>query len=172
MREIIILVAAVSFAGCSKPCFHQAGTSMQQCKRDLLQCIDQAKTQQKSQAAPQVRSCMQAKGYDFVDADKIAPSAKRITVIASFETYWVLDCLDAAPAPAVTAQQAQPQPQQQPQAQPRVEPQPQNVPPAPQAKPIGYRARLDENGKHTLIPVYEHRQTQETNSPGSANGGQ
>lgn len=175
MRAIIILVVAVSFAGCAKPCFRQTGTSMQQCKRDLLQCINQAKTQQKSQAAQQVRSCMQAKGYEFVDADKIKPGTKRITVIASFETYWVLDGLDAAPArPAVTAQQVQPQPQPQPQAQPRLEPQPQaqNIPEAPQAKPIGYRARLDENGKHTLIPVYEHEQKQETNSPGSAKGGQ
>ncbi len=134
---------------------------MQQCKRDLLQCINQAKTQQKSQAAQQVRSCMQARGYEFVDADKIKPGTKRITVIASFETYWVLNGLDAAPArPAVTAQQVQPQPQAQ------------NIPEAPQAKPIGYRARLDENGKHTLIPVYEHEQTQGTSSAGSANSGQ
>ncbi len=130
---------------------------MQQCKRDLLQCINQAKTQQKSQAAQQVRSCMQARGYEFVDADKIKPGTKRITVIASFETYWVLAGLEAAPAgPTVTVQKEQPQ----------------SIPEAPQAKPIGYRARLDENGKHTLIPVYEHEQTQGTSSAGSANSGQ
>jgi hypothetical protein len=139
--------------------------SMKQCKRDLLLCIDQAQTQQKSQAARQVRSCMQARGYEFVDADKIAPGAKRITVIASFQAYWVLDGLDAAPAsPAVTAQ---PQPQPQAQSQPKTKAQ--DVPDAPQAKPIGYRARLDENGKYTLIPVY---QSEQAGSARSSNGGQ
>ena len=174
----MILVAAVSLVGCSRPCFRQAGTSVQQCKRDLMLCIDQAQMQQKSQAVQQVRSCMQARGYEFVDAGKVAPGAKRITVIASFETYWVLDGLGAAAAkPAVTArQQPQPKPQPQPQAQPepqaqaqlqaQVQPQAQSIPDAPQAKPIGYRARLDENGKYTLIPVYEGESTR------SSNGGQ
>jgi len=168
MRAIVILVLTVSFAGCSKPCFYQAGTSMQQCKRDLLQCIDQAKMHEKSQAAQQVRSCMQAKGYECLDADRIASGTKRVTVMASFETYSALDGLDAAPAsPTVTAQQQpQPQPQNQPEPQVQAQPQPevQNVPDAPQAKPIGYRARLDENGKHTLIPVYENQQTQQPSS--------
>ena len=157
MLAIVIIVSAVSFAGCSKPCFHRAGASIDQCKRDLLQCIDQARVQQNSQVAQRTRSCMQAKGYECLDADKIAPGAKRITVMTSFEMYMVLDGLEAAPAAGTVAAHEEQQ---------------QSVPETPQAKPIGYRARLDENGKHTLIPVYEHEQMQETNSPGSANGGQ
>lgn len=157
MLATIILVCAVSFAGCSKPCFYQAGTSIEQCKRDLLQCIDQAQVRQKSQLAQRTRSCMQAKGYECLDANKIAPDVERITVMVSFETYWVLDGLEAAPTGGAVAAQDE---------------QRQSVPETPEAKPVGYRARLDENGKHTLIPVYEHEQTQGTNSTRLANGGQ
>jgi hypothetical protein len=156
MLAIVILICAAFLAGCSKPCFHRAGASIEQCKRDLLQCIDHARVQQKSQLAQRTRSCMQAKGYECLDANKTSPDVERIVVMTSFETYWVLDGLEATPAgPTVTAHEEQQQ----------------SVPETPQAKPIGYRARLDENGKHTLIPVYEHEQTQETNSPGSADGG-
>jgi len=156
MLAIIIVVLAVSFAGCSKPCFYQAGTSIEQCKRDLLQCIDKARVQQKSQLAQRTRSCMQAKGYECLDADKVSPGMERIMVMASFETYWLLDGLEAAPAGGTVAAQEEHQ---------------ESVPETPEAKPMGYRARLDENGKYTLIPVYEHEQTQEASSLGLANGG-
>jgi len=88
---------------------------------------------------------MQAKGYEYLDANKIARGTERITVMASFETYWVLDGLDAAPAGGTLAVQEEPH---------------ESAPEIPAAKPIGYRARLDENGKHTLIPIYEQGQTQ------------
>ena len=156
MLAIVILVSAVSFAGCSKPCFYQAGTGIEQCKRDLLQCIDQSRVQQKSQLAQRTRSCMQAKGYECLDANKIAPDAERVMVMASFEMYWVLDGLEAAPAGGTVAAQEEHH---------------EGVSETVEAKPIGYRARLDENGKYTLIPVYEHEQTQETDSTRLANGG-
>jgi len=152
MLVIIILVSAVPFAGCSKSCFYQAGTSIEQCKRDLLQCIDQARVQQKSQLAQRTRSCMQAKGYECLDANKTAPGTERIVVMTSFETYWVMDGLEAAPAGGTVAAQEEQQ---------------QSVPVTPEAKPIGYRARLDEDGKYTLVPVYEHEQ--KTNSVPLAN---
>ena len=155
--SIVISISATFLTGCAKPCFYQAGKNIEQCERDLLQCIDQAQMQQKSQVAQQVRSCMQAKGYECMDMSEVAPGTKRITVMASFGTYWALDGRQAAPhGPGVAAQEEQQQ----------------SAPETAETKPIGYRARLDENGKHTLIPVYAHEQAQETDSAPSASGGQ
>lgn len=157
---IIVLVAVLFLAGCSEPCFYRAGTSIGQCRHDLLQCIDQAPTQEKSELEQRTRSCMQAKGYECLDAGKASAGLKRIMVRASFGTYWVADGLSAASAESRTVAARQQEPQQQQQS----------VAETSQAKPIGYRARLDENGKHTLIPVYEHELTAERGSSVSTEG--
>lgn len=159
---IIVLVSILSLAGCSKPCFYRAGTSIGQCRHDLLQCIDQAPTLEKSELEQRTRSCMQARGYECLDAGKASPGLKRIMVRASFGTYWVMDGLSTASTQSQTAAARQQEPQEQQQS----------VPETPPAKPIGYRARLDENGKHTLIPVYENELQSHTGSVPSASTGQ
>lgn len=156
LRAVVILVSAAACTGCSRSCFRKAGMSIEQCKRDLLQCIDQARVQPESQRAQRTCSCMQAKGYECLDANKLSPGTKRITVMASFGTYWVVDGLEAAPAGQRSAAQ-------QEQHEGVVEPS--------QAKPVGYRARLDETGKHTFVPVYEHEQAGETSSARLASPG-
>lgn len=153
---IVILVSFVSYAGCAKPCFYQAGKSVEQCKRDLRQCIDQAQGQRKSQSDEQTRSCMQAKGYECLDANKVSQDTKRIMVTSPFGTYWALDGLKGTPAGNTAASQAKPA---------------ENDRQAPAARQIGYRARLDAAGKYVITPVYEQEQKEERNSSRLANSG-
>jgi len=143
MLAVVIVISAASFAGCARPCFYQAGKSIEQCKHDLRQCIDQARGQQKSQSDELTRSCMQAKGYECLDANKVSQNAKRIVVIAPFETYRVLDGLGATSARSAAVAEEKPQ---------------ESIAEAPAAKKIGYRARLDANGRQVITPVYEHEQ--------------
>jgi hypothetical protein len=160
MRQVVLAVVTIisvaSFAGCATPCFYQAGKSVEQCERDLVQCIDQARGQQKSQSGERIRSCMQAKGYKCLDASKVSRGAKQIVVIAPFETYRVLDGHSTAPASdtAVAGQQLQ-----------------QSSPDTPTPQPIGYRARQDATGKYVITPVYRQRQTEKTDSAKLADGG-
>lgn len=153
---IVILVSLVSYAGCAKPCFYQAGKSVEQCKRDLVQCIDQAQGQRKSQSDEQTRSCMQAKGYECLDANKVSQDTKRIMVTAPFETYWALDGLKGTPAGNTAVSQAKPA---------------ENDRQTPAARQIGYRARLDAAGKYVITPAYEHEQKKERDSSGLASSG-
>jgi len=156
MLPVVSVILVASLAGCAKPCFYQAGKSIAQCKRDLRQCIDQAQGQRKSQSDEQTRSCMQAKGYECLDANEGSQDTKRIMVTAPFGTYWALDGLKGTPAGNAAASQAKP-----------VE----NDRQAPAARQIGYRARLDAAGKYVITAVYEHDQKKETDSPGLANSG-
>jgi hypothetical protein len=162
MHAIIVLVSVLFLAGCSEPCFYRAGTSIGECRHDLLQCIGQVPMLQKSELAQRTRSCMQAKGYECLDAGKASAGLKRIMVRASFGTYWVMDGSSVAPTESQTVAVKREEPQQQPQS----------VPETPQPKPIGYRARLDENGKHTLIPVYDNEQRSPIGSVPSTNSDQ
>lgn len=173
MLPVTIVISMIFFAGCAKPCFYQAGKSLEQCKHDLHQCIDQARGQNKSQSDQLTRSCMQAKGYECLDANKVSQNTKRIVVIAPFETYGVLDGLGAASAhsmakteqndlnnrvessaasdrsPAVT--------QEKPQENIAEE--------TPTAKKLGYRARMDANGRYVITPVYDNDLRKEADSP-------
>jgi hypothetical protein len=156
MLPVVTIISVASFVGCAKPCFYQAGKSVEQCERDLVQCIDQARGQQKSQSGERIRSCMQAKGYKCLDASKVSRGAKQIVVIAPFETYRVLDGLSAAPALSTAVVQDQPQ---------------ENTASTPARRPIGYRARQDATGKYVITPVYEERQTEKTDSAKLADSG-
>jgi hypothetical protein len=99
---------------------------------------------------------MQAKGYEYLDANKISQDTERIMVIAPFETYWVLDGLGVTPGGGTAVSAEKPQG---------------NTPEAPAGRPIGYRARLDAAGKYVLVPVYKQEQTEEKGSSGLANSG-
>lgn len=178
MLPVVIVISAAFFAGCAKPCFYQAGKSLDQCKHDLRQCIDQAHGQRKSQSDELTRSCMQAKGYKCLDANKVPQSAKRIVVIAPFETYGVADGLRAASTrSAATAERYDLSNRVQISAAPArstavAEEKPQeSAPEAPAAKKIGYRARLDVSGRYVITPVYEHDLKKEADSSRLANSG-
>jgi hypothetical protein len=169
---VVIVIAVASFAGCAKPCFYQAGKSIEQCKHDLRQCIDQSRGQQKSQASELTRSCMQAKGYECLDANKEAQNRKRIVVIAPFETYRVLDGLGAAPARSTAKVEPHDSDNRvELSAAPdrngtTAEEKPQEIlVEAPAAKKMGYRARLDANGRYVITPVYEGDLKKEADSP-------
>lgn len=173
---VVIVISMAFFAGCAKPCFYQAGKSIEQCKHDLRQCIDQARGQQKPQSDQLTRSCMQAKGYECLDANKVSQNTKRIVVIAPFETYRVLDGLGATPARSTAkAERYDPSNRVELSAAPNrsaavAEEKPQeSAPEAPAAKKIGYRARLDANGRQVITPVYEDDLKKEADSSRLAN---
>jgi hypothetical protein len=106
--SIIISISATFLTGCAKPCFYQAGKNIEQCECDLLQCIHEANNsgytsknallssigaemQEEQQSAELTCSCMQARGYRYLDANKLPQNLKRIMVIAPFEKYWAVD---------------------------------------------------------------------------------
>ena len=178
MLPVVIVISMAFFAGCAKPCFYQAGKSIEQCKHDLRQCIDQARGKQKSQSDQLTRSCMQAKGYECLDVNKVSQNTKRIVVIAPFQKYGVLDGLGAVPARSTTvAERHDPSNRVELSADPNrsaavAEEKPQESDPeTPAAKQIGYRARLDANGRYVITPVYEHEQKTKTDSSRLANSG-
>lgn len=158
----VIIVVLVFLAGCAKPCFYQAGKSLEQCKRDLRDCIEQARGQQKSPADKLTRSCMKTKGYECLDKNKAPQGAKRIVVIAPFEKYGVLD---GSGATAVRSTVEAKQSDQGNQVRPETTATPSSVaaqekpqesaPQIPTSRQVGYRARLDANGKYVITPVYE-----------------
>jgi hypothetical protein len=111
--SIVISVLVMFIAGCAKPCFYQAGKNIEQSKRDLLQCIQEANNygnisknallssiaagiQQKYQPAELTCLCMHAKGYRYLDANKLPQNRKRIIVVAPFQKYWAVDGAGAA----------------------------------------------------------------------------
>lgn len=173
MFPVIIVISMAFFAGCAKPCFYQTGKSLAECKHDLRECIDQMRGLQKSEASTQTRSCMQAKGYECLDVNKISQNTKRIMVVAPFETFAVLDGLDTAPAHSMAKTE-------QNDINNRVElsakadhsptatqekTQESVVEQTPTARKLGYRARLDANGRYVITPVYEGDLQKEADSP-------
>lgn len=104
----VIFISAGILYGCAKPCFYQAGKNIEQCKRDLLQCIQEvnnsgygpkkallssvdAQIQEKHQPDELTCSCMLAKGYQHLDLNKMPQNRKHIMVAAPFQKYWVVD---------------------------------------------------------------------------------
>ncbi len=81
MLRLTMCTVAVLLAGCAQPCFYQAGKSLEECRRDLRQCL--------ASGRPEV--CMQNKGYQYVDAGKLPPGRERIKVVARSRQYWVMD---------------------------------------------------------------------------------
>lgn len=151
MKQLIFLtiisVLVMFFAGCTKPCFYQAGKSIDQCERDLLECF---------YSAHPTRLCMEARGYQYLDANKIPQNSKPKKVVVLFEEnmvsgsrkamseeYWVADGLGVASGNRQVMAEQKPQ---------------KSNPNAPSRKLIGYRARKDESDKYVFIPVYEDEQ--------------
>ncbi|MHC4510626.1 MAG: hypothetical protein ACYTAO_17010 [Planctomycetota bacterium] len=161
MPSIMILALAVSFAGCSKPCFYQAGKTTEQREYDLQQCIREAETygyaeaQGAVQPATLISLCMQARGYEYLDADKLPQRAERVKV-ASFADYWLSDRAAMVSDGRTGLSERAPQT---------------SAGDAPRAACIGYKAQRDEAGKLVLIPVYEGEQTEETDSQPLADSG-
>jgi hypothetical protein len=106
--SVVISISAVILSGCARPCFYQAGKNMEQCKRDLLHCIQEAnksghvsknallssieaQIQGEHQRAELTCSCMLTRGYQYLDVNKMPQNRKRIMVAAPFEKYWVVD---------------------------------------------------------------------------------
>jgi len=167
MPPIVILCAAVHFAGCARPGFYQAGRSAEQCECDIRQCISEAEEYSLSQSSAGAAApigfrpatltglCMQARGYEYVDANTLPKDRRRIKATAPFEEYWAIDGGTTAPddRSALAAQN----------------PKDGGDITSP-GKPIGYRAMQDESGKYIFIPVYEHEQAEETDHPQLAGG--
>ena len=145
--SITISFLVVSFAGCAKFCFYQAGKSIEQGERDLLGCVYSDRP---------TCLCMQARGYQYLDANKLPQDIKRKKVAVLFEEdmafggrktmseeYWIADGLGTASGDreVLLEQKAQ-----------------ESDPNEPRRKLIGYRVRQDAFGKFTKTPVYEDEQ--------------
>jgi hypothetical protein len=159
--SIIIFVLVILFAGCSKPCFYQAGKSIEQCERDLLACAYSDRP---------TRLCMQDRGYRYLDANMLPQIRKQKKIVLLFqesvgssdykamtEEYWVVDGRDmySDNFKIVIEQGTQT-------ADPNTH----------QRQLIGYRVRQDDLGKFTKTPVYRFRvvlepgtQTADPNAP-------
>lgn len=109
----IISVLGIISAGCAKPCFYQAGKSIKQCERDLIQCIYilelssyiphdllsssmSAGMQERILPTELTCLCMQARGYEYLDASTLPKNRKRMKVITPVENYWIVDGLGVA----------------------------------------------------------------------------
>ena len=142
--SIIISVLVIFFAGCSTHCFYQAGKSIEQCERDLLECAYSDRP---------TRSCMHDRGYEYLDASTLPQSSKRKKIVVLFqesadsggrkampEEYWIVDGRDMSSDKIKVV----------------FTPGTQTTDPnAPPGKLIGYRFRQDNFGKFTKTPVYE-----------------
>ncbi|MFC1794937.1 hypothetical protein ACFL3Q_15285 [Planctomycetota bacterium] len=169
MKRLILLIVISVFVmfltGCAKPCFYQAGKNIEQSEHDLLQCIQEANNyskisknallssiaagiQQKYQPAELTCLCMQAKGYQYLDANKLPQNRERIMVIAPFRKYWAVDGADAASEDRKILSEQKPQ---------------ENNPDTHLRRSIRYQARKDTSGKlmkdasgnYIFAPVYE-----------------
>jgi len=140
--SIIISVFLILLAGCSMPCFYQAGKSIEQCERDLLGCAYSDRP---------TRSCMQDIGYQYLDANTLPQGRKRKKVVVLFqastgdgkskpEEYWIVDGRDKSSDNFKVV----------------FEPGTQiNDPNAPPKTFIGYRIRQDNFGKFTKTPIFQ-----------------
>lgn len=166
--SIIISVLVMFIAGCAKPCFYQAGKNIEQSEHDLLQCIQEANNygnisknallssiaagiQQKYQPAELTCLCMQAKGYQYLDANKLPQNRKRIIVVAPFQKYWAVDGAGAASEDRKVLSSQKPQ---------------EKSPDPHMRRHIRYRVRKDASGElmkdasgnYIFVPVYEDLQ--------------
>lgn len=166
--SIVISVLVMFLTGCAKPCFYQAGKNIEQSKRDLLQCIQEANDygnisknallssiaagiQQKYQPAELTCLCMQARGYRYLDANKLPQNQKRIMVVAPFQKYWAVDGADAASEDRKVLAEQKPQ---------------ENNPDPHVRKHIKFQARKDASGElmkdasgnYIFAPLYDEEQ--------------
>jgi hypothetical protein len=81
---IVVCILVACLAGCAKPCFYQAGKSIEQCKRDLVECLH---------SADLTRLYMQGRGYQYVDANKLPQNCERMRIITPLGDYWIADGL-------------------------------------------------------------------------------
>ena len=153
--SIIISVLVILFAECSMPCFYQAGKSIEQCERDLLECAYSDRP---------TSSCMRDRGYQYLDANTLPQNRKRKKIVVLFqesadsggrkampEEYWVVDGRDMSSDNFKIV----------------FEPETQITDPnAPPRKLIGYRVRQDNLGKFTKTPVYEYEQKRSVTEDG------
>ena len=133
------------------PCFYQAGKSIEQCERDLLECAYSDRP---------TSSCMRDRGYQYLDANTLPQNRKRKKIVVLFqesadsggrkampEEYWIVDGRDMSSENfklLLDSYQT-------------------TVPKTPQKKLIGYRARKntsgelmkDASGNFIFVPVYE-----------------
>ena len=116
MKQILIITCMIALvfplfsAGCAKPCFYQTGKSIKQCERDLMQCIYEvelssylphdllsspvcAGVQEGIQPAELTCLCMQAMGYEFLDANTLPKNRKRMKIVTLVKNYWIVDGL-------------------------------------------------------------------------------
>ena len=99
MLRLIVLIMAAFAGGCAQPCFYQAGKSLEECRRDLRQCL--------TFGHPEL--CMQNKGYQYMDARKLPRGGERIKVVARSGEYWVLDGLGMSPETQRVSSEPEPQ---------------------------------------------------------------
>ncbi|MHC4323700.1 MAG: hypothetical protein ACYSUX_05455 [Planctomycetota bacterium] len=144
--SIIISVLVILFAGCSVPCFYQAGKSIDQCEQDLLECAYSDRP---------TSLCMQDKGYKYLDANMLPPSRKRKIVVlfqdsavsggrrAMPEEYWIAEGRDKSADNFKIVFEPGTQP---------------TDPDASAKELIGYRIRRDDLGIFTKTPIYGDKQ--------------
>jgi len=166
--SIVISVLVMFLTGCAKPCFYQAGKNTEQCERDLLKCIQEASNsgyifknalrssiaagiQEKHQPDELTCLCMQARGYRYLDANKLPQNQKRIMVVAPFQKYWAVDGAGSASENRTILSEQKPQ---------------ENNPDPHARKRIRYQAQKDASGKlmkdssgnYIFAPLYEEQQ--------------
>ena len=166
--SIVISVLIIFVTGCAKPCFYQAGKNIEQSERDLLQCIQEANNysnisknallssiaagiQQKYQPAELTCLCMQARGYRYLDANKLPQNRKRIMVVAPFQKYWAVDGAGAASEDRKVLAKQKPQ---------------ENNPDSHMRRRIRYQVRKDASGElmkdasgnYIFAPLYDDKQ--------------
>lgn len=99
MNKLVFVVAFLSLlmSGCAGPYFYQAGKSLEECERDLLECRYESEkagnvpygtwrspisagVQSGVQKANLTCMCMQLKGYGILAADALPEGIRRKTV--------------------------------------------------------------------------------------------
>jgi len=87
VSQLIVCVIAAFITGCAQPCFYQEGKSLEQCRRDLLECL--------RSAWPEL--CMRTRGYQYRDAGELPRGRERAKIVAPFGQYWILAGVDTNP---------------------------------------------------------------------------
>ena len=151
--SIILSVLVMLFSGCSSPCFYQAGKSIEQCERDLLECAYSDRS---------TSSCMRDRGYKYLDANTLPRNRNRKKIVVLFqevesadsggrkaipEEYWIADGRDMSSENFKLLSDSYQT----------------TEPKMPPRKLIGYRARKnvsgelmkDASGNFIFVPVYE-----------------
>ncbi|UCC99339.1 MAG: hypothetical protein JSW66_05525 [Phycisphaerales bacterium] len=165
----LIPITAVSalfaiFAGCAKPCFYQAGKSMEQCERDLVECLH---------SPDLTRLYMHERGYQYLDAKELSRDCKRIRVITPFGDYWVADGLGVMANDHHVVSEQGPQ---EGNPDPPEPPDPIGPPEPPAKRRIQYRVLKDASGQlikdasgnFVFVPVHKDEQDRETARSGES----